>query len=579
MKNGTILFVLMMAALPVYGQGFRSMSVWRDGKATEYSLLTLDSVEVAGGNGKAVVHYEKRGYTKLAADSVVVADVDSITFSVPDVNSTNKRSVKELTLEFRSISAMGSPYKKIGNHNPLMGHKFGADPFGMVVGDRLYVYMTDDHIYNNSTGKPVPDSDYGDCKNVSIISTDDLVNWTDHGAQPVAGLGGGTGPAKWANNMWAPCAAHKTINGQEKFFLYFADNANGIGVLTADTPYGPWKQPSGMNQLISRNTPNCGNVTWLFDPAVLVDNDGKAYLYFGGGVPQGKDADPGTARCVQLGDDMISIKGTPVAINPPYLFEDAGINRVGSKYLYSYCSNWTQNADPGVANIAYMESDSPLGPFTYVGRCFDNPVGASWSGGGGNNHHAIVKYKGKYYILYHNRALKSAMMKENKDITGGMEVRSTCMNAISVNESTGEISNLSSSSITESGVKQLQDFDPYRVISGPTMAWSKGVTTKYADSKCTAEMKTGAWMCLSNVNLGTGAIGFRARAKGKGIIAVTIGFAGPNGTALALAEVDSQSGYVDLEVPLLKTASGLQTEFYINAVGDISLESWSLIKE
>lgn len=579
MKNGTILFVLMMAALPVYGQGYRSMSVWRDGKATEYSLLTLDSVEVAAGNGKAVVHYEKRGYTKLAADSVALADVDSITLSVPDVNSTNKRSVKELTLEFRSISAMGSPYKKIGNHNPLMGHKFGADPFGMVVGDRLYVYMTDDHIYNSSTGRPVPDSDYGDCKNVSIISTDDLVNWTDHGAQPVAGLGGGTGPAKWANNMWAPCAAHKTINGQEKFFLYFADNSNGIGVLTADTPYGPWKQPSGMNQLISRNTPNCGNVTWLFDPAVLVDNDGKAYLYFGGGVPQGKDADPGTARCVQLGDDMISIKGTPVAINPPYLFEDAGINRVGSKYLYSYCSNWAQNADPGVANIAYMESDSPLGPFTYVGRCFDNPVGASWSGGGGNNHHAIVKYKGKYYILYHNRALKSAMMKENKDITGGMEVRSTCMNTISVNESTGRISNLSSSSISESGVNQLKDFDPYGVIPGATMAWSKGVTTKYADSKCTAEMKTGAWMCLSNVNLGTGAKGFRARAKGKGIIAVTIGFAGPNGTALALAEVDSQSGYADLEVPLLKTASGLQSEFYITAVGDISLESWSLIKE
>ena len=53
----------------------------------------------------------------------------------------------------------------------------------------------------------------------------------------------------------------------------------------------------------------------------------------------------------------------------------------------------------------------------------------------------------------------------------------------------------------------------------------------------------------------------------------------PNGTALALAEVDSQSGYADLEVPLLKTASGLQSEFYITAVGDISLESWSLIKE
>ena len=67
-----------------------------------------------------------------------------------------------------------------------MGHKFGADPFGMVDGDRVYVYMTDDHIYKSSNGQPVGDSDYSDCKKVSVISSEDLVNWTDHGAQPVA---------------------------------------------------------------------------------------------------------------------------------------------------------------------------------------------------------------------------------------------------------------------------------------------------------------------------------------------------------------------------------------------------------
>ena len=107
--------------------------------------------------------------------------------------------------------------------------------------------------------------------------------------------GAESGAARWAMNSWAPCTAWKTINGQDKFFLYFANSGGGIGVLTADSPVGPFTDPIG-KALVSRKTPTCDSVTWLFDPAVLVDEDGSAYLYFGGGVPEGKQADPGTAR-------------------------------------------------------------------------------------------------------------------------------------------------------------------------------------------------------------------------------------------------------------------------------------------
>lgn len=572
--------LILTVALSATGQGYRTMSVWQDGKAKNYSLLTMDSLVAGRYDGKAVVYYENSSYSRLRTDSVNLDAVDSITVSAPAIASTNKRSLKELVLEFRQLDIKTSTYKKTGNHNPLMGHKFGADPFGMVDGDRLYVYMTDDHIFK-ADGTPVGGSDYSDCKNVSIISSDDLVNWTDHGAQPVAGKNGGTGPAKWANNMWAPCAAHKTVNGKEKYFLYFADNSNGIGVLTADSPYGPWQQPTGMNQLISRNTPNCSTVTWLFDPAVLVDTDGKAYLYFGGGVPSGKDSNPGTARCVQLGDDMISLAGNPVAINPPYLFEDAGINKIGDKYIYSYCSNWAQNSDPGVANIAYMESDQPLGPYTYVGRCFDNPVGASWAGGGGNNHHSIVKFKGKYYILYHTRALKKAMRTDYPAITDDMEVRSACLSRISVDEERSRIVNLSSSAITIEGVDQIRNFNPYREVPGPTMAWERNVTTKYFKSGnqwvCTAEMGPGSWMCLSKVDFGSGAIGFKAKVKGKGIIGVTTGYPGSSGNYVAVAEVDSPNGYTEVQVPLMALTSGVKDELYITTAGSVSLESWTFI--
>lgn len=72
------------------------------------------------------------------------------------------------------------------------------------------------------------------------------------------------------------------IDGKPKFFLYFANNGSGIGVLTADSPTGPWTDPLG-KELISRSTPNCGNVAWLFDPAVYYDEEtDEAYLFFGG---------------------------------------------------------------------------------------------------------------------------------------------------------------------------------------------------------------------------------------------------------------------------------------------------------
>ena len=226
-------------------------------------------------------------------------------------------------------------YKKAGENNPLYTQRFGADPGVMEYDGRLYVYMTDDIVEYDSAGK-VRENSYSQIRTINCISSDDMVNWTDHGRIRVAGPGG---IAKWANNSWAPCAAHKTIDGQEKFFLYFCNGGNGIGVLTADSPTGPWRDELG-KLLITRNTPNCANVTWLFDPAVMVDDDGTGYLAFGGGVPSGKQARPGTGRIVRLGEDMMSLDCDPVALDVPYLFEDSGINKINGKYIYSYCSNW-----------------------------------------------------------------------------------------------------------------------------------------------------------------------------------------------------------------------------------------------
>ena len=240
-----------------------------------------------------------------------------------------------------------TPTKKVGNSNPLMDYQYGADPWGMSYDGKVYVYMTGDASYIDSTGKVVQDYEYdasgnikdntyGQIKTLNILSSADLVNWTNEGAVKVAGA---NGAAKWAANSWAPAATHKTIDGKEKFFLYFANSAGGIGVLTSDSPSGPFVDPIG-KALITSSTPGVAGVIWLFDPAVLIDDDGSAYLYFGGGV--GSDTDhPNTARVIKLGDDMISVVGSASSINAPALFEDSGINKINGKYYYSYCTNFS----------------------------------------------------------------------------------------------------------------------------------------------------------------------------------------------------------------------------------------------
>ncbi len=367
-------------------------------------------------------------------------------------------------------------YKKTMQTNPLMTQRFGADPYAMVYGDRVYFYMTADALEYDAEGNVI-DNTYSKIKSINVISTDDMVNFTDHGAIKAAGW---DGAATWANNSWAPAAAWKEIDGEVKFFLYFANSGGGIGVLTSDSPTGPFTDPLG-EALISRNTPNCSDVLWLFDPAVLVDDDGRAYIYFGGGVPEGKVSDPGTARVAELGEDMISIKGEPQRIDVPYLFEDSGIHKFGEKYYYTYCTNWQVDSEGTAkygfvnAEIVSLESDSPMGPFTYKERILENP--GRYFGLYGNNHHCVFSFKDNWYITYHTRTLEKAM---------GIEkgYRCTHIDAFEMGED-GTIGRINQSLV---GREQLKYVDAYAENPAVMIAVQGGLDTTPITNKLAAPM-------------------------------------------------------------------------------------------
>lgn len=475
--------------------------------------------------------------------------------------------MEDLSKAFSNVS-LTKGYKEHGNHNMLMSQRFGADPYAMVYNDEVYVYMTNDVFEYDENGK-IKTNGYGSINKINCISSKDLVNWTDHGSMNIAGRNNSAGAAKWATCSWAPSAMHAKVDGKDKFFLYFANNGSGIGVVTSDTPYGPWVDPIG-RELISKSTPNCSDVLWLFDPAVLMDDDGSAYLYFGGGVPDGKEADPGTARVVKLGKDYISIDGTPQTINPPYLFEDAGANKIGDKYVYSYCSNWKCKNDPmSNAQICYMTGSNPLGPFSYSGMVFRNP-GDFFSNSWGNNHHAIFEFKDKWYITYHAMVLQNAM-----GIEGGY--RSTHIDYIPVDESTAKIGQAKG---TLDGVDQVCSLNPFQRVEAETIAWMAGIDTKEGGSNLVVtSIEAGDWIGLSQVDFATGADKFIANVSSEEGAVIKICLDKVDGEVVGYLKVPKTDGkFVTVTANLSSLVSNEHDLFFIFS-DEFEFDYWSFTKK
>lgn len=406
-----------------------------------------------------------------------------------------------------SVYAANSAIVKLpGYSNPLMDHKLGADPFALVYNGRVYVYMSSDAYVYNSDGTII-DNDFSALNKINVISSADMVNWTDHGAIPVAGFNNannGNGIAKWASLSWAPSVARKTINGQDKFFLYFANGASGIGVLTANTPIGPWTDPLG-KALVTGSTPGMSGVTWLFDPAALVDDDGTGYLYMGGGIPNTSDpasiANPKTARVIKLGTDMISLNGSAVTIDAPYMFEDSGIHKYNGKYYYSYCFNFsgTHPAAYPAGEIGYMVSNSPMGPFTYTGHFLKNP--SAFFGSGGNNHHAVFNFNNQWYVVYHAQTVSKAQL------GAGKGYRSPHINKLFHNAD-GTIQEVQGNM---TGVPQIANLNPYNRTEAETIGWNAGITTEASQAAGgpvnnlnVGYINNGDWVAVGNADFGSG---------------------------------------------------------------------------
>jgi len=298
------------------------------------------------------------------------------------------------------------PPAKFGQ--PLVQHLYTADPSAHVFEGRIYVYPSHDVEHG------VPhndDGDHFDMDDYRIFSMDDLQSPVlEHGrALHVKDV-------PWAQKqMWAPDAAER--NGV--YYLFFpAKDRQGIfriGVATSKRPEGPFEP---------KPEPIAGSFS--IDPCSFIDDDGQAYLYFGGiwggqlqrwqtgkYDPNGKEPSGNVPalgpRVARLTQDLTAFAGPVQEIvitddagmplrasdHDRRFFEASWLHKYQGTYYFSYSTGDTHY-------LAYATSQSPTGPFKYWGRILEPVLG--WT-----THHSIVEFRGSWYLFYHDSTLSGGV--------------------------------------------------------------------------------------------------------------------------------------------------------------------------
>ena len=344
---------------------------------------------------------------------------------------------------------------------PLFQTKYTADPSPMVVGDTLFLYTSHD-----ASPEDIPDPNEKSSAGFFMYdwllwSTTDMVNWTEHGA--CASLKEFSWRSR-ENGAWAI----QTVERNGKYYLYAPLHGHGIGVLVADSPYGPFKDPLGQPLVWQKEH-------WDdIDPSVFIDDDGQAWMFWGN--PQ--------TYCVKLNDDMISTKGDIYVLNPkdglmrPVKEEGAKINlRVPGREKATWAIQHYQEGPwfykrnghyyMGFAStccpegLGYAMSDSPLGPWKE-----QNYLMAPTQRDRGN-HPGIADFKGHSYLFgqdYDLMHLETFQHHERRSVNG-TEITYNADGTIQTSPYWLDLAPM----------KQLHWLNPYKRVEAETMAWGFGL--------------------------------------------------------------------------------------------------------
>ena len=164
--------------------------------------------------------------------------------------------------------------------NPITNAKGVSDPHIRVFNDTIYLYSGHDSS---------PNDKLWDMKDWRVFSSTNLLDWQlEQTISPKDNYMDDN-----SIDCWASDAA--TRNG--KYYFYFSDKKRGIGVMTADSPSGPFKDALGKPL-----------VAPMHDPTIFIEDDKNKTPY----IIYGDKSD--AYYIAELNDDMISTAETPKPI-------------------------------------------------------------------------------------------------------------------------------------------------------------------------------------------------------------------------------------------------------------------------
>ena len=96
------------------------------------------------------------------------------------VYMTSIELAEKWSRKFKDIK-LSDTLKEIGLDAPVMTQRLGADPYAIVFDGRIYLYMTGDVLEYEEDGVTSKPNSFQLINTINVVSSDDLVNWTDHG--------------------------------------------------------------------------------------------------------------------------------------------------------------------------------------------------------------------------------------------------------------------------------------------------------------------------------------------------------------------------------------------------------------
>lgn len=297
--------------------------------------------------------------------------------------------------------------------NPyLPSFEYVPDGEPRVFGDRVYVYGSHDRF----DGRDFCVNDYV-CWSAPI---DDLASWRYEGVIYRASQ-----DARNKKGDMHMCAPDVVQGPDGRYYLYYEYHRLTVtSVAVCDTPagkyefYGYVQRPDGTPYGERKGEVN------LFDPGVLVDDDGRIYMYTGfAPLPGWMKAAMGlrglkidAGYCIELEKDMITMRREPVMVLPgPSVtkgtgfeghgfFEASSIRKIKDTYYLVYSSELSHE-------LCYAISKRPDGGYQYGGTLVSigdigykgNTVADNYTG---NTHGGMVEINKQWYIFYHRQTNK-----------------------------------------------------------------------------------------------------------------------------------------------------------------------------